>query len=344
MSEESIPVENLEVEEPSGPNEVQDRPFLTKGMQIYLVAMLCGSLMKACSKMLVERMDLFMVLFCRMIITSTLTFGSMYLKKVDHFFWGPPGARVLLFIRGALGTFNIAATYFSIKYLTLPDHAAISFLIPLVTIVLAHFILKEQYHWKQAVASLVSLAGVLVIARPPFLFGEPDFSSSEGTTNEQAKKAYAMRTAAVLSTLGVVLTAAMVAIILRKIRDRVHALHTVANYAVQAVVYSFIALIIRNDWDFPTDWKVWLLICAMGLFGFTLQYLSSIAIQMEEASALANLKYTQIIYATVLEAVFWHDLPDLISGVGIALTLVGVVLSTKMKRDAKAAQAENVTK
>lgn len=341
MSQETPPVEALEVEEP---NEAPKRPILSKGMQIYLVALFCGSLMKACSKMLVEKMDLFMVLFCRMLITSTLTFGSMYFKKIDHYFWGPPGARVLLFIRGAIGTFNIAATYFSIKYMTLPDNTAISFLTPLVTIVLAHFILKEQYRWQQAVASLVSLLGVIVIARPPFLFGEPKHDESDEASNEKTKKAYAMHTAAVLATLCVVFTAAMVAIILRKLKDKVHALHTVANYAVQAVICSLIALTVRGTWTFPSDGLQWLLIVVMGSFGFMLQYLSSMAIQMEEASVLANLKYTQIVYATVLEAVFWHDLPDLVSGLGIVLTLVGVIISTKMKPDPKKTENEAATK
>lgn len=336
MSEHSTPKVTLDVEEPIEVlNESPKRHVLTKGMQIYLVALFSGSLMKACSKMLVERMDLFMVMFCRMFITGALSLGSMYFKGVDHYFWGPPGSRVLLFIRGSLGTFNITATCFAIKYITLPDHEAISFLTPLVTILLAHFILKEQYRWQQAVASLVSLLGVIVIARPPFLFGEPNFTSPDGTTDDQAKTAYAMHTAAVLSSLCVVFTAAMVAIILRKLKDRVDSLHTVANYAVQAIFFSFIALTIRGTWFFPTKWSDWLLICGLGTFGFLLQYLTSVAMQMEEASAIANLKYTQIVYATVLEAVFWHDLPDWVSGIGIALTLTGVIISTKMKRNTK---------
>jgi len=331
---------------PLGIDEIDDQqqpvkpyPIFSRGVQLYCLAMLCGSLMKACSKLLVEELDLFVVLLARMSITSILSLSVLHYLRVEHSFWGQRDIRLLLFIRGGFGYFNIVCTYFALQYLSLPDLAVISFLTPLATSVAARVFLKEQYRWQQAVASCVSLLGVVVIARPVWLFGAhahpqtpaqpPETESQEGSVEQRA----AMHTLAVTGALMVVVTASAVMIILRKIKDRAHALTSVANYAVLSVLGSAIALMLKpsDSWSFPRAPKVWGLVILMGFFGFMLQFLSSKAIQMEEATTLSNFKYTQLLYATTLEFLLWHDVPDAISFLGMILILGGVVWSARFK-------------
>lgn len=147
-----------------------------------------------------------------------------------------------------------------------------------------------------------------------------------------------MRSLAICGSLFVVVTASAVMIILRKIADRAHALASVSNYAVTSVVGSTIAIVFlpASERSLPSSARMWGIVCLMGVFGFMLQYLSSKAIQLEEASVLSNFKYTQLVYATILEFIFWHDVPDWISLLGIVLILVGVLWTTRVKANLRA--------
>ena len=80
--------------------------------------------------------------------------------------------------------------YFSVQYLSLSDATVITFLSPTVTAFLGYVLLKENFSKKEAFAgseyfnlitmihcslifvfSVASLLGVILIARPSFLFG-----------------------------------------------------------------------------------------------------------------------------------------------------------------------------
>ena len=96
--------------------------------------------------------------------------------------------------------FGLFGVYYSLQYLSLSDATVLTFLAPMFTCVTGAVILKEDFHWKQAVAGcefpiswqsaythvftfkcswsnilfgsiVCSLLGVVLIARPDFLFG-----------------------------------------------------------------------------------------------------------------------------------------------------------------------------
>lgn len=63
------------------------------------------------------------------------------------------------------------ALYFSLRYLSLSDATVITFLAPIVTGILGFFLLKEPFTRTEAFAGLLSLLGIVLIARPASLFG-----------------------------------------------------------------------------------------------------------------------------------------------------------------------------
>jgi len=61
--------------------------------------------------------------------------------------------------------------YYALQYLSLSDAVVLTFLIPVGAAISGYFLLGEGYTRGQAVAAFISLIGVVLIARPEFLFG-----------------------------------------------------------------------------------------------------------------------------------------------------------------------------
>ncbi|KAJ7719896.1 hypothetical protein B0H16DRAFT_1474627 [Mycena metata] len=102
---------------------------------------------------------------------------SKLIQKVEHPFIGPQGVRTLLIFRGVTGFIGLNGTYFSLQYLSLSDFTVLSFLVPMSTAIAGSLFLKEVFTKREALAGLCSLFGVVLIARPDFLFGTPKGSS-----------------------------------------------------------------------------------------------------------------------------------------------------------------------
>lgn len=114
------------------------------------------------------------ILFVRMVVTYACCVVYMYVQRsIPDAPFGPPHMRPLLVIRGAVGFFGVFGLYYSLMYLSLSDAVALTFLVPMVTAFLAHMLLQEQYSVLEGACSLCSLLGVLLIAKPNFLFGDP---------------------------------------------------------------------------------------------------------------------------------------------------------------------------
>ena len=61
--------------------------------------------------------------------------------------------------------------YYSLQYLSLADATVITFLGPLATGLLGFLVLGEPFTVREVLGGIVSLGGVVLIARPAFIFG-----------------------------------------------------------------------------------------------------------------------------------------------------------------------------
>ncbi len=136
----------------------------------------------------------------------TNTYITRLYAGVNDPFLGPKGVRLLLVFRGFSGYsrgyhftsahfpdghnfrfFGLFGTYFCLKYLSLSDATVLSFLAPFCTGISGALFLKEKYNFREALAgcecpflliispmlnsTVSSLVGVVLIARPTFIFG-----------------------------------------------------------------------------------------------------------------------------------------------------------------------------
>ena len=148
------------------------------GLSLLLLSQFLNSIMVTTCKLLVTDKNFntpihpAQILFVRMFITYICCLLYMAItRSVPDAPFGLKPIRKLLLLRGLVGFFGVFGMYFSLQYLSLSDAVALTFLVPMVTAFLAFVLLHEKYSILEAICSVFSLAGVVLIAKPTFIFG-----------------------------------------------------------------------------------------------------------------------------------------------------------------------------
>ncbi|KAM5541611.1 hypothetical protein V8D89_004801 [Ganoderma adspersum] len=276
------------------------------------------------------------LILVRMGITWLCCVAYMHLMKVPDPFFGPKGVRYFLVQRGVFGFGGIFGLYYSLQYLSLSDATVLQFLSPMFTAIAGAVFLHEAFSWREAFAGLASLVGVVLIARPRFLFGvsqdeipiAPDDLIKRVLVNgvEPAKRVIAV---------GVALSGAVGAAgaysTIRLIGKRVHALHNLVAYSSLCVIVTAVAMIVfRIPVVIPTKLDWLLMLCFIGLAGFGGQVLLTLGLQRETAGRGT----IAIVFATAFERIFFHTTPSPLSMMGTAI-IVGSALYVVLTKDTK---------
>ena len=277
---------------------------LNYGALLVLLAQFFGTLMNLSTRILEHPgphgpgMHPFQILFARQSITSlTCTVWALSTGRIPDFPLGPRDlkVRMLLVCRGVCGFLGVFGMYFSLLYLPLSEATVLTFLAPVLTCYLCGWLMPgETFSRQQQVAGLVSLSGVVFIARPVSFFshsgtgdvGEGDGGgqhASNSTVPETAPvEGYATPhptssqhlIAVAISLVGVVgSTGAMTSI--RAIGNRAHPFLSINYFSVFCTLMSLICLLVFKDVKFrlPGNWTEWGLLASLGACGFVMQWL-----------------------------------------------------------------------
>ncbi|KAF5375925.1 hypothetical protein D9615_008259 [Tricholomella constricta] len=262
----------------------------------------------------------FELIAVRMIITYVCSMTYMIWAKVPDPWLGPKGVRLLLVFRGFSGFFGLLGIYYSLQYLSLSDATVLTFLAPLCTGISGAMFLKERYSKREALASVCSLLGVVLIARPAFLFGEPSSISSDPRYAEKGtpeERLFAVGVALV-GVLG--LTGAYTS--LTALGKRAHPLHAMTAFSSQCIVVSCVAMLIQKaPIVVPTEIEWLLLLLMIGIFGFVAQILLTMGLQRETAGRGTIAVYTQVVFAAILERIFFDPAPSIMSIFGTLIII-----------------------
>ncbi|KAJ4468744.1 integral membrane protein DUF6 [Lentinula aciculospora] len=304
----------------------------------------------------------FELIFIRMATTYLFSIAYMKYTGVESPFLGPKGVRCLLMFRGFSGFFGLFGIYFSLKYLSLSDATVLTFLSPLCTAVAGALFLGENVGRKEIFAGVFSLIGVMCIARPTSLFGHhtPSLNGTIVLTNSLNTSSvleHGVRTvnatsfsnstlndfhatltmlppsatptqrliAVGISLLGVLgSTGAYTSI--RAIGKRAHALHSMVAFSGYSVIVSAIGLAVTHTPVVIPTSPIWLLLLLeIGVFGFCAQIFLTLGLQRETASRGTLAIYTLIVFTSLLDRIFFHSAPSLLSVLG-TLIIVGSAL------------------
>jgi drug/metabolite transporter (DMT)-like permease len=272
------------------------------------------------------------ILFVRMTITYAGCFAFMYWKRIPDFVIGPPGVRLLLILRGTVGFFGVFGLYYSVNYLELSDATVITFLTPTMAAILAWFFLGEKLIPAELAGGFVALLGVLLIARPAFIIHWIQGNSHVHSGEPDDIPEYLRMRAIFFALLGV-FGAGMAFVSIRWIGKRAHPLISVSYFAAWCVLVSTVGLILIPGLSFvlPQNAYQWMLLFALGICGFLMQFSLTAGIQRVKAGRAAAATYTQILWAIMWERLIWHKLPDLLSLFGGSLIIGSAITVSLIK-------------
>ncbi|WNH53501.1 DMT family transporter [Stenotrophomonas oahuensis] len=256
----------------------------TRAVFWMLAAVACFSLMDAGMKQLSGSYATLQVTFLRgaaslpfVLVWVLATAGPRSLIPVR---WG------LHLLRGLLGMTMIGCFVFALRSLPLSTAYTIYFVAPLLIAALSVPLLGETVGPRRWVAIGIGLVGVLVVLRP----GVDGFISVPGLMVLLAATAYAV-------------AAITVSMLTR-------------TDTPQSMVVWFLALLALGagllaipDWQ-PLQWGHAGLIAGMGLAGAAGQVALTRAFQLGEASLIAPLEYTGLVWVIGWDVLFWGVLPD----------------------------------
>ncbi|KAL5120059.1 hypothetical protein ACEQ8H_001884, partial [Pleosporales sp. CAS-2024a] len=257
------------------------------------------------------------VILARMSITFILSSIYMWWKKVPDFPLGAPSVRGWLMLRAAFGFGGLYCLYYSVHYLTLAEATA--------------------FTRKDLIAGLVALIGVVIIAHPPWLFGElkDDLHPKKPTGVDKVSSPQRFLAIAV-SILGVVGASGAYTMI-RVIGTRAHALMSVNYFSLLATVGSVIALLFVPGVRFQNPQSVleWVLLVAMGVFGFAFQFLATAGLQLDKTTKATSMLYVQIVIALAFDWGIWGEIPGAWSMFGGTIVICSTLWSALQKPSVK---------
>ncbi|KAK0470643.1 drug/metabolite transporter superfamily [Armillaria novae-zelandiae] len=233
--------------------------------------------------------------------------------RVPEPFRGPEGARGLLVIRGLCGFVGVSGVYYALKHLSLSEATVLSFLAPFATAISGSIFLGETLSVGHILAGLLNIFGVVCIAQPVYLFGQLPTQGAEDP--EFRLLAVGMSLIGVMGSTGAYTT-------IRAIGFRAHPLHSLASYSLQCVIATSIGMVVTGSpIVIPTQPKWGVLFAILVLTGFVGQVLLSMGLQRETAGRGTTAIYTQIVFATIIERIFFEYIPNAWSAIGIVVIM-----------------------
>lgn len=232
------------------------------------------------------------------------------------------GARPLLrvrwslhLLRGALGITMMAAFVYALRSLPLSSAYSIFFVAPLLITALSVPILGEKVGPRRWSAIAIGLVGVLVLLRP----------TGEGMLSLAAL-------AVLLAALMYSVSAITVRVLARTDSTQSMMVWLMAMIAVGAgllAIPGWVPLRAVDGW----------LILGVGIAGALGQYAITEAFRRGEASLIAPLEYTGLVWGVLLDATLWGVLPNAVTWLGAGIIVAsGLYL---LRRERVHAEAEH---
>ena len=280
-------------------------PYLA--LAFFLCAGLCLSSLDASAKYLVRDHSLVLVVGVRYA-------GQMAI--VTPFAWRTAGAGFgrtrrlgLQLLRSAALLAATALFFAALRFLPLAEASAITFLAPIIIVVMSHLWLHERPNRARWIASMSGFIGILIVLRPGSAVFHP----------------------ATLMLVGTAFFNALYQVLTRKLVDE--SVHTTLFYsALVGAVGLTLALPWAGSAELP-DLRTGLLFLLPGLFAGLGHWFVISAYLRAPASLLTPFTYLQMIWATLYGYLIFGQLPDRWSALGMAIVLAsGLLLALQEQR------------
>ncbi|XP_078268856.1 solute carrier family 35 member G1-like [Rhinoraja longicauda] len=214
---------------------------------------------------------------------------------------GPKGLRVLIFLQGSLGSTAMMLLFYAIQQMHLADATVIMSTNTVFVSIFACIFLKEKCTLLDPILFVFTMVGVVLIARPQFLFGAP-VTGLEGDYKNHIKGTAA--------AFGTAICSAMTLVVIRKMGMSVHYFLSIWYYSIVGTILSVGAVSVIHEWNLPfcgMDRAFLILISLLGIGG---QAFIIKALQIEKAAPVVLVKTIEVVLAFILQYMFLNITPS----------------------------------
>ena len=279
----------------------------SKGLRYAVFGALAFSLMSAFAKLAGARLPSQEIVFFRAIVVTGLTYYAIRIRGIYP--WGPK--RGLLLLRGLLGYAALSCFLWAVIRLPLADATVIHFTNPVWTALLAAVFIAEVLQGWEVVLALVALGGVVIVARPGFLFGH----------------ASGLDPLAVGAALAGAVLAAAAYVAAKKLTRTHDPLVIVFSFAAVSLVGSIPPTV--SNFVMPVGLE-WLILLGVGIGAQGGQIYVTKALQVEKTSRVMAVGYLQIVFAAAWGLLLFQEAPDVWTGLGAAVIIVSTFLMGRL--------------
>lgn len=212
----------------------------------------------------------------------------------------------LLIIRGVVGSIGLIAFFYTLQKIPLASAVTIQYLSPIFTTILGVYLVKERVKPIKYLFFGLSFAGVLVLqgfdSRVNLLYGSIGLISA--------------------------LFSGLAYNMIRKLKNAEHPLVIIFYFPLVTLPIAILASYFI--WVQPAGWD-WAILLWIGICTQAAQYFMTVAYQTGNVSKVSSLSYMGILYALFLGFVFFGETFGLMSYLGMALVLAGILLNLREK-------------
>ena len=262
---------------------------LNKGTLFYMLAVMMLAIMDASAKWLSDDYSVFQIVLIRSFFSFLPILGLAIWNQKRQLNFLVPRHRILSHIvRGCLFTITFGSFVWSLKWLPLAEATGISLIGPIFMVIFGGILLKETIGFQKWLAIAVGFAGVLLVFQPGS--GGPVFAK--------------------LLALISAVSFALVAISTRKLSSH-DSSETIAFWTNTILMtIGGIGVLFFSGWFAPSSSDL-LVFFIMGLAGGIANLLFVEALRLSEVSLVAALEYSIFIWAVLLGAIFFSEIPGI---------------------------------
>ncbi|MDI9349111.1 MAG: DMT family transporter [Candidatus Symbiobacter sp.] len=296
------------------PTQAKD---LWRGMRLKFASILFYAVLAGLVKQLSGKIPVGEIVFCRSFfsfIPLALVIkinGGFFALRTRHFkrhLW-----------RSLSGMGGMYCGFAAIAMMPLADATALQFLTPILTALLAWWMLGEHLPKTRMVALLVSLAGMVMILHP----GAGDVMAA----GHQMRYIFG-----VILSLAAAVFAAFAMIAVRQMTHTEPGYRIVSYLFATTSVVGLVSMFFDAAWPSPTD-AILLVLC--GVFGGIAQILMTLSFRYAPTALMSAMDYSLLVTAVLTGYFFFGEIP---SGLTLAGSLVVVASGIGLIYDAKKRQ------
>ncbi|KAG0372780.1 hypothetical protein BGX24_012582, partial [Mortierella sp. AD032] len=248
----------------------------TKGMIYMTLSALFFSFMSLLVSLTAKTLPSFEIVLFRGIIQTVL--GIIACRYLGISPLGQPDNRIrfLLFCRGLAGSFGLGFFFYALSVMPLADATVVFFLGPTFTAILGRIVLKEPFGPLDATASAITMCGVVLVAKPTFLFPTPPPSppstpgEGEGVGLFKQHEQEYNRLFGTIAGLCGAMCSAVAYVLVRKIgKQGAHSMQHVTYFGVVSCFVSTIGLYtLQGGYVAPQGTWMWTGVFSLGVAAF----------------------------------------------------------------------------